>query len=90
MEQSQLFDDNPFEALMEDFDGEQRSPEQPISLFSASQQPLTTSEVELEAIRAQQRALLQATSIYLFNNLDAASREPFRGEDFHGLVLDGQ
>ena len=62
MEQSQLFDDNPFEALMEDFDGEQRSPEQPISLFSASQQPLTTSEVELEAIRAQQRALLQATS----------------------------
>ena len=62
MEQSQMYDDNPFEALMEDFDGEQFSPEQPSSLFSASQQPLTTSEVELEAIRAQQRALLQATS----------------------------
>ena len=61
MEQSQLFDDNPFEALLEDFDGEQRSPEQPISLSTASQQPLTTSEVELEAIRAQQRALLQAS-----------------------------
>ena len=61
MEQSQLFDVNPFEALLEDFDGEQRSPEQPNSLSTASQQPLTTSEVELEAIRAQERALLQAT-----------------------------
>ena len=53
---------NPFAELGDD-DDEQPSPaQQAMSQSAPLQQPLSANELELEAIRAQQRALLQALS----------------------------
>ena len=58
---------NPF-AELDGYDDEQLSPtQQALSPSATPQQPLSANELELEAIRAQQRALLQATSTFTAN-----------------------
>ena len=52
---------NPFGELADD-DNDDSSNNSTASNPTPQQQPLTANELELEAIRAQQRALLQATS----------------------------
>ena len=64
---------NPFGELVDE-DDDDPSNNSTASNPTPQQQPLTANELELEAIRAQQRALLQATSTLtanpaeLFNN----------------------
>ena len=62
---------NPFAELGDD-DYDDSSNNSTASNPTPQQQPLTANELELEAIRAQQRALLQATS-----TLTANPAEPF-------------
>ena len=62
---------NPFAELGDD-DYDDPSNNSTASNPTPQQQPLTANELELEAIRAQQRALLQATS-----TLPANPAEPF-------------
>ena len=62
---------NPF-AELGDEDDDDPSNNSTASNPTPQQQPLTANELELEAISAQQRALLQATS-----TLSANSAEPF-------------
>ena len=57
---------NPFNELV-DNDDDDPSNTSTASNPTPQQQPLTANELELEAIRAQQRALLQATSTFSAN-----------------------
>ena len=87
---------NPFAALGDIIDGEQLSPTNaPTPNPTPGQQPLTANELELEAIRAQQRALLQQTSQFsnqadAFNNTSAtmsvASPAPYATDNNTGFA----
>ena len=85
---------NPFAALGDIIDGEQLSPTNaPTPNPTPGQQPLTANELELEAIRAQQRALLQGFSsdqADAFNNTSAtmsvASPAPYVTDNNTGFA----